>query len=162
MVSTNLSSVQAPCMWSEHSLPRILQCYRPIIRSPESHPPTVEVQKGALLRMLRELAWLLSLRTKSCSHLLMQRSHNLNQGSFQIHLMCQQLSRFLHLTPKPLPSGAEYLAVCVGGYPVARCWHAGVKRLPVHVQWHGMLGLICTESALFRAEVRPAKEIKPI
>lgn len=125
-------------------------------------PPTILVQKGALLCMLWELAWLLSLRTKSCSHLLMQRSHNLNQGSFQIHLMCQQLSRFLHLTPKPLPSGAEYLAVCVGGYPVARCWHAGVKRLPVHVQWHGMLGLICTESALFRAEVRPAKEIKPI
>lgn len=125
-------------------------------------PPTVEVQKGALLHVLWELAWLLSLGTKSCSHLLMQRSHNLNRGSFQIYLMCQQLSRFLHLTPKPLPSGVEYLAVCVGGYPVARCWNAGVKGLPVHVQWHGMLGLIRTESTLFRAEVRPAKEIKPI
>lgn len=124
--------------------------------------PALHVQKQALLHMLWDMAILLVfLGTISCSHFLMQKSYNLNQSSCQIFL-CQQIWLSPHPCPKPLPSGAESLAVYIGWYPMAGCWHTGVKRLAVHVQWHGMLSLICTKSTLFRAEVRPAKELRSI
>lgn len=163
VVSTHLSGLQAPCRWSEYNQPRTLQCYRAIVNSDLPNPFFIPSgPKMILFSVLWKLEMpLLPLGTKSRSHFLMQWSYNLDQSFCQIFL-CQQLSLSLHPIPKALPSGTEYLAVYIGRDPVTGCWHAAVERLAVHVERHGMLGLIRTEGTLFRAEVGPAKELEPV